>query len=121
MMDRTKPILLYDGDCRFCCRVVARWKKVHSDNVDFVPYQEARQEFPGISGEQFEQSVQLVLPSGDVFDGAEAVFRTVALDSKSQGWLRAYRSLPGFAWLSEKVYRLVSSNRGLLSKWIGVQ
>ena len=119
MTDRSKPILLYDGDCRVCCWALARWQKRNLDRMDYAPYQEAGKDFPGISLQQFDESVQLVLPSGEVFAGAEAVFRTMALDSRSQGWLRAYKHVPAFAPVSEMMYLLISRNRGLLSKWIG--
>ena len=118
MTDRTKPILLYDGDCRVCCWVLTRWQKRNLGCVDYAPYQEAGKGFPDISLQQFDESVQLVLPSGEVFAGAEAVFRTMALDSRWQGWLHAYRNVPIFAPVSEMMYRLISRNRGLLSKWI---
>ena len=112
-----KPLLIYDGDCNFCQRLVQRWQRITGDRVDYVPFQEAAPRFPQIPQERFEASIQLVLPSGEIFEGAEAVFRTLAVVPGRGRGLRFYRKIPGFAWLAEAGYRWISRNRKTISAW----
>ncbi|MBI4375281.1 MAG: lipase maturation factor family protein [Elusimicrobia bacterium] len=112
---RRRPALLYDGECGFCRFWVLRWRQAIGDKVDWLPYQEAAQRFPDIPADQLSRSVHLVEP-GRVSRGAEAVFRLLAYAGGVQGyWLKAYRSVPGFAPTSEWVYRRVAENRPLFS------
>ena len=37
--DRSKPILVYDGECGFCRRWIERWRVVTGDRVVYLPYQ----------------------------------------------------------------------------------
>ena len=71
-----KPVLIYDGDCGFCRRQVARWQTVTGDRVEYVPGPDAR--FDNVPRERLEAAVVLVMPHGEVLDGAEAVFRALA-------------------------------------------
>ncbi len=109
------PLLIYDGDCNFCRHLVRRWQRITGDRVDYVPFQEAAPRFPQIPQERFEASIQLVLPSGEIFEGAEAVFRTLAVIPGRGRGLRLYRKVPGFAKISEAGYRWMSRNRKYIS------
>jgi lipase maturation factor 1 len=106
-----KPLLIFDGDCGFCRRWIARWKSATGDSVDYAPAQEVAARFPEIPQEAFARSVQLVVPEGEVFEGAEAVFRSLA-GSRGLGWLLvAYRNVPGFAALTEFAYGVIARHR----------
>ena len=111
-----KPLLVYDNDCDFCRYWIAQWQHITGDRIDYAPYQEVAAQFPDIPLSAYESSVQLILEDGTVFSGAEAVFR--ALDNGS--FLLCYNRLPGFAGVSEGVYRLVARNRpffSALTRW----
>ena len=110
-----KPLLIYDGDCNFCRRMVQRFQNIIGDRIDYAPFQESAPRSPQILQEQFEASIQLVLPSGEIFEGAEAVFRILAMVPGRGRGLRFYRKVPGFARISEAVYRWISRNRKTLS------
>lgn len=102
-----KPLLIFDGDCNFCRRWIARWQQATGDRVDYLPAQDPQiaQRFPEIPAFAFQDAVQLVEPDGTVTSGAEAVFR--ALDRP-----RVYRLMPGvFEW----AYRFVARRRGVFS------
>ena len=106
-----RPLMIFDGDCGFCRRWIRRWKTETGDAVDYAPSQEVASRFPEVPPEAFTRSVQLVLPTGEVFEGAEAVFRALA-EAPGRRWpLAAYRGLPGFAAVSELGYRLVAQHR----------
>ena len=106
-----RPILIFDGDCGFCRRWVERWKHVTRGRVDYEPSQRVAPQFPQIPPERFKESVVLVEPDGCTSYGAEAVFRTLAHARGGGMWLAAYRSVPGFAAVSEASYALVAHRR----------
>lgn len=105
-----KPLLIFDGDCGFCRRWIERWQQKTADRVEYLPFQDERVavQFPEIPREEFTQSVQLIEPDGAVYDGAEAVYRSL-------GRQRAYEKIPGLAPLSEWAYRLVARHRQMAS------
>jgi len=105
-----KPLLIFDGDCTFCRRWIARWQQVTGDRVDYLPAQDPQiaQRFPEIPAEAFTQSVQLVEPDGAVYSGAQAVFH-------ARGHGKLYDRVPGLAPVSEWAYRLVANNRRVFS------
>jgi predicted DCC family thiol-disulfide oxidoreductase YuxK len=112
-----KPVLIYDGDCRFCCRWVGAWKAVTGDRVNYEPSQIAGSRFPKIPQEDFARAVQWVGADGSVCSGAEAVFSALA----TAAWygrlaLALYRKAPVFARLTESVYACAATHRGVFSK-----
>lgn len=121
MPTRSRPILIYDGDCHFCRRWIARWHGYTEDRVEYAPFQEVAADFPGIPSESFRQSVQLVEPDGRVTAGAEAVFRALSFAPGRRWPLWAYENLPGAARASERCYRIVAGHRAgfsLLTRWL---
>lgn len=122
MSVRNKPLLIYDGGCNFCRKIVEHWRDETGEFVDYAAYQEVADRFPQIPFERFDISVQLIFPGGEIYEGADAVFRTLAL-APGWGWLLwLYRHIPGFAPVSEAVYRWVSEHRNRISvvtRWWG--
>ncbi|NIQ01966.1 MAG: DUF393 domain-containing protein, partial [Nitrospinaceae bacterium] len=104
-------MLIYDGDCNFCRHWVEGWKHVTEDKVDYAASQAVADLYPQIPWEHFERSVQLVEPDGSVYEGADAVFRTLAYAPQKKWPLWLYRRVPGFAPASERVYRFVADHR----------
>jgi predicted DCC family thiol-disulfide oxidoreductase YuxK len=111
-----KPVLVYDGDCRFCRRWVSRWQARTKDRVEFAPYQEpgvlSRLGIPLAAG---RRSVQLAMPDGAVYEGAEAVFRMILLAPGRHVIARLGR-LPALRWVAQRVYRFAASHRMLASR-----
>lgn len=110
-----KPILIYDDDCGFCRLWVARWSPLTKDAVVYRPSQEVGEKYPQISPEQFEDSVYFIDPDGSFYSGAEAVFKTLSYAPNGKWFLRVYEKVPGFAPVSEWVYRKVAENRSFFS------
>ncbi len=78
----------------------------------YEPFQKVAGQFSQIPLQDFQKSVQLILPDGRVFNGAAAVFRTLAYAPDSKGrllWL--YEHVVGFRQLSEWFYNLVAAHR----------
>jgi predicted DCC family thiol-disulfide oxidoreductase YuxK len=110
-----KPLIIWDGECHFCRRWIERWKEITGNAVDYETSQNIGDQFPEIPWEQFERSVIFIESDGSVFCGAEAVFRSLRRRS-SKKWLAwSYEHIPGFAAISEGVYKLIATNRGFAS------
>jgi predicted DCC family thiol-disulfide oxidoreductase YuxK len=105
-----KPVLIYDGECRYCARQVRYWRRLTGDAIDYEPYQDAVVRHPEIPREDFARSIRLLAPGGEHYQGAAAAFRVLAAGGRPGG-LHACRYLPGFAPLAEWGYRLVSRHR----------
>lgn len=113
---RDKPLLIWDGECRFCRRWIEHWQRLTGDSVEYATYQDVADQFPDITAEQFAKSVHLIHPDGTIDTGARAVFETLS-DAPGQGWwLSLYRYVPGFSRLSERVYRTVAAHRNLANR-----
>ena len=106
-----KPRLVYDGDCAFCRYAVEYAASVTADTVEYRPYQEVMAEYPAITEAEFADSIQLFV-DGERFERAGAAFRTLAVGG-IRFWERLHRRLPGFAALSDVLYRWIARHRGL--------
>jgi len=119
---RTRPILIYDGDCRFCGKWIRRWKEATGDRVDYARSQDVAAEFPGIPAHQYEKAVQWIEPGGARAEGAEAVFRTLALANwRGRLLLWLYLRLALFAAICRSVYSFVARHRqafSALTRWL---
>jgi predicted DCC family thiol-disulfide oxidoreductase YuxK len=111
--------MVYDGDCNFCRLWIRRWQYTIGDRADFLPFQDPRvtAQFSEIERKQFETAVQLIMPDGAVYSGAEAVFRSLALHPH-QAWLMGwYEQSPMFVRFSDWSYRVVARHRTFFS-WL---
>lgn len=110
-----QPLLIYDGDCRFCCFWVERWKNWTAGQVVFEPSQneELVAKFPEIPKEAYDEAVQLILPDGRVLSGAAAVAESLA--GRFPLVRNVFESVPGLSAVSEWTYSRVAKNRGICS------
>src|SRR4051794_37864281 len=72
-----QPLVLFDGDCGFCRFWIERWKAQSSERIRFEPYQSAASRYPEIPKERFAEAMQMIDTDGTVYEGADAVFRTL--------------------------------------------
>lgn len=109
-----RPIVIYDGECRFCLACVA-WLRPRVD-VRWVAASAWPDGRAGISPEQLASALHAV--TGDQVEaGAGAV--AAALAAAHSAWLRRLAwaiRLPGLRTGAEAVYRLVADHRGALSR-----
>lgn len=106
-----RPLLLWDGQCRFCQRWAARLKRLLGARLDCAPYQQRLADFPEIAPEQFDSAVFLILPDGAALHSAAAVYRALALHPLLALPYKLYRTVPVFARWSERCYRKVAQRR----------
>ncbi len=114
------PLVIYDADCDFCRFWIARWRNTTGERVDYISSQEVAERFSEIPHEHFQGAVQLVNPDGEVFCGAEAVFRAFAHGGRRRWVLGLYQRLPGFAPITEWFYGFIARHRrffSALTRW----
>lgn len=110
-----KPLIIFDGECGFCRRWINRWIVFTDSRVDYDTAQKMGAIYPEIEKESFERSIQLIETDGNVYEGAEAVFRALSYAPGKTWLLGLYQKVSGFRALSEFFYRLVASHRVFFS------
>lgn len=110
-----RPTLLYDRDCGFCRRWVRRRHPHIRKAVAFESYQAASGRYPEIPVDRLAKAVHLVRNDGTVASGALAIFEVLASRPAFRWLTSLYRSFWLFAGISECFYRIVASNRAIVS------
>ncbi|MBV8813165.1 MAG: lipase maturation factor family protein [Verrucomicrobia bacterium] len=111
-----RPLLIYDGDCGFCARWIAKWQQTIRDKVDIVPFQSAGARFSeDIPVQCFRSAMRLIEPDGRVYSGAEAVLRALSYGAAPgrSGSYWCYQHVPGFGIICRAFYDCVAKHREL--------
>jgi predicted DCC family thiol-disulfide oxidoreductase YuxK len=115
------PLLIYDAECAFCRRAVARWRARTGERVRYVPLQNARLlRRLGIPKARAERSLQLIEPSGRTYEGARAVFAALRR-APGLRLLSLVGRLPVVRTLAEWIYRRIARHRTLaerVDRWL---
>ena len=117
MRTRTKPLLIFDGDCGFCKRWVIRAQQWTRNQIDFEPFQKVGFEYSHISPIQFEKSIWLIDVDGKSYCAADAAFRILQYASGKKWFHTLYERSSIFKRLSEWMYEKVAIHRQTLSRW----
>lgn len=108
--------MVWDGQCGFCAFWITRWKKMTHGEIDYRPYAEVASDFPDIELKAFQQAVRLIEPSGRVFSGAEAAFRSFQYGT-SWGWLwPLYAEKAWFRTICNALYDWIAKHRSFMQK-----
>lgn len=92
LIDNSKPVIIFDGDCRFCIARVDNIRNLDStQQFNYLPRQDQRTEeiFPHLKNIDLEEGLLFVEPDGSTAVGADAFYHIA-------------RRLPGFsrvAWV----------------------
>ena len=97
-------VLLYDSDCGFCTRALARFGRFLRADVERRALQEFRSADARLQADRLREAITLVLSDGRVYTGAEAIARSVG------GAALAYY-VPGIRQLADRVYGAIARNR----------
>jgi len=110
MAARTRPALIYDGDCAFCTSSVRLLERIGPE-AEMVAWQQTDLGALGPSEEAASAAVQWVEIDGTTRSGHQAV--AAALGSAGGVWALAGRALvaPGISPIAAGAYRLVAANR----------
>src|SRR5437868_13482292 len=102
-----KPILLWDGDCRFCRLWVERWRVITGGRIDDAAFQQAASRFPEIPRQEFDHAIVYVDQEGKVFSAARAIFPSIRRPVYAAlNW--SYNHVPPFAPVWEWFYRFIT-------------
>lgn len=106
----TPPVLLYDGDCAFCTRVITSVRRRVRPPVRFLPWQQVNLDDHGATEADVLAAVLWVGPDGHR-RGAQA-FGAVLRAAGGWWWpVGAVVLLPGVRQLAALAYRLIAVNR----------
>ena len=109
--------MVWDGDCGFCKLCADRFSYYKCQSVELIPYQSLYKIYPDAPKKDFSKSVFLFTPRGNIYKGAEAVFRFFS-ESPWIGWtFKLYQKSKLFSVLSEWGYRFVADHRKQFS-WL---
>ncbi|MBN1210569.1 MAG: lipase maturation factor family protein [Myxococcaceae bacterium] len=112
-----RPLVLYDGDCGFCRRWVARWQARTGGHVRFLPATPPLRWLFGVRRGEARRAMQLIEPSGASFQGAEAAFRMLRFSPRrGTRWGARVGLLPGVRTVARGVYRLIASHRPMAGR-----
>ncbi|MBB4710275.1 putative DCC family thiol-disulfide oxidoreductase YuxK [Streptomyces luteogriseus] len=111
---RTRPVLIFDGDCGFCTTSVGVAQRLVRPRCDAVAWQRADLASLGVTAERAHHEVLWVTPTGRVYGGAQAVAKILLSAGGVWSVVGAVLSLPPLRWAARAVYRLVADNRGRL-------
>ncbi len=113
-MDQARgPVLIYDAQCQFCRRWVARLKRWdRRDRIRLLALQDpAAPTLAGRPPEVLRQAVHLVREDGAVFAGAWAARETLAYLPAGRV-LRGLARVPGVMAMADRGYRWVARTWG---------
>ncbi len=122
-VDRTRPTLIYDGDCGFCRRSVdllQRWDR--EQRIALIPFQDqARMAAFGIPLPALAAAMHLILPAPDgrVLAGADAVPELLRL-LPGKRWLALGFRVPGVLPVARRLYAWIARRRHCLVRGYGV-
>ena len=115
-MNLTKPLMIFDGDCGFCRHWIERWRRRTGDRIDYAPYQQVADKFPGIACDEFMNAVQLIEPCGARYSGAQAAF-CLLYHTQHWDWVWwLYAHVPLVAPLMNVGYRFIASHRNEVTR-----
>src|SRR5687768_8312263 len=82
-----RPVLIFDGDCGFCRKWIARWRQLTDDRVEYIASQapETVKRYPDIPQQWYREGVVLMEAGRTPLRCAEAVLRTLQVAPRSSG------------------------------------
>ncbi|MEU0133973.1 DUF393 domain-containing protein [Streptomyces sp. NPDC006296] len=108
---RTRPVLIYDGDCAFCTTCVRFAERHLRPHCEVTPWQFADLASLGVVQERAEYELLWVTPTGAVHGGVQAVARLLLHTGRGWSVPGAVLTLPPFRWIAHGVYRIIANNR----------
>lgn len=110
MAARTRPVLVYDGDCAFCTSCARILEKIGPD-TEIVAWQLTDLDALGITATQAADAVQWVQTDGTIRSGHEAIAATLCSAGRTWRLIGHALLLPGISLAAAKAYRLIADNR----------
>jgi predicted DCC family thiol-disulfide oxidoreductase YuxK len=107
-------VLLYDGECGFCTRLVDEAADRLAADVDYLPFQTAPLATYGVSAAEARHSLHWVAPEGRIAAGSDAAARLLVASGGAWELLGRLLLAPPFSFVAAAAYWLVARNRSHL-------
>ncbi|MGH8775502.1 MAG: thiol-disulfide oxidoreductase DCC family protein [Jiangellaceae bacterium] len=105
------PVLVYDGDCRFCASCVDFvTRRVHT-SAEIVAWQLTDLDALGTTQERAQYELLWIDASGRIDGGAQAVAQILVDAGGAWRPLGRAMRVPPVRWVAHVVYRVVANNR----------
>jgi lipase maturation factor 1 len=111
-----RPIMIFDAECRFCRRWIARWRRRTKGRVAYVSYQRLGARYPEVSRQACAQAIQLLERTGRIFSGADAIVRLFDYGLPGGRIGHALCAHPPIIWILRAGYRVVARHRAFFSR-----
>ncbi|GAA3210415.1 DUF393 domain-containing protein [Actinocorallia longicatena] len=108
---RTRPVLLFDGDCGFCTSCVRFAERRIAPDADLRPFQFEDLGSYGTTWERAEHEVVWITPDGRASGGVQGIAALLRHRGGLFGPVGVLLRLPPFRWIAHGLYRLVANNR----------
>ena len=109
-----KPIMVWDGDCRFCRSFAERFEASSNGAVEFIPYQSLEQKYTNAPDLNYEKAV-VFFTTTSTSNGAAAIFDFFNVIGKK--WpKKLYENFYLFSKISEYFYSFIAKNRTLFGR-----
>ena len=108
---RVRPVLLYDGECGFCTRLVEEAADRFAADVDYLPFQRAPLATYGVSVAEARHALRWVAPEGRIAGGSEAAARLLVASGGAWALLGRLLLAPPLSFVAAAAYWLVARNR----------
>jgi predicted DCC family thiol-disulfide oxidoreductase YuxK len=108
---RVRPVLLYDGECGFCTRLVEEAADRLAADVDYLPFQRAPLATYGVSVAEARHALRWVARGGRIAGGSEAAARLLVASGGAWALLGRLLLAPPLSFVAAAAYWLVARNR----------
>ncbi len=112
-VSRRKSAVVFDGDCPFCRRWVARIARMDRlGTIEFVARQTEglTTRFPKLAEGDFNTGMRLITPDNAIHVGADAAYQ-IARRLRYWRWIAWLYHVPGIHRLTRAVYAWIAANR----------
>ena len=114
-------VVVYDGECPFCLRQIARiraWDP--GGRFEYLPRQTdgIEERFPILATSDFDVGMRLIEPGGRVHVGADAVYE-IARRLPRTRWAAWLYRVPGLHGVAREAYGWIARNRRRLGRACG--
>lgn len=113
-----RPVVVYDGECAFCRRQIARIRGYdRHDRFECVPRQTPglTERYPALAGGDFDTGMRLIMPDGRIYVGADCVHQ-IARGLAVLRWFAWLYRVPGIHGLARGVYGWIAARRQSLGR-----
>jgi predicted DCC family thiol-disulfide oxidoreductase YuxK len=117
-MSQALPVMVFDGDCRFCRHWIARWRRRTKSRVTYIPYQRLGRRHPEIPRADCKEAVQFLESGGRLSSGADAIVRLFDYGLPGGRLATFLASHPPLIWILRAGYRIVARRRSVFSRFI---